>query len=144
MVKKIIVLNGPNLNMLGSRETDIYGTQTLADVKNMCVEEGKKLNVTVDFRQSNDEGELVTWIQKAREEFDAIIINPAAYTHTSIAIRDGLLASDLPIIEVHLSNIYKREEFRHHSYVSPVATGVICGLGTKGYLLALGVLAEQI
>jgi len=143
MIKNILILNGPNLNMLGVRENDIYGTQSLADIEKMCIEHAKTLSQIIDFRQSNTEGELVDWIQEARNNFDAIIINPAAYTHTSIAIHDALRSIDIPIIEVHLSNIYKREEFRHKSYVSAVAMGIICGLGTNGYNLALSALANH-
>jgi 3-dehydroquinate dehydratase-2 len=143
MAKNVLILNGPNLNLLGTRETDTYGHGTLADIENMCAEEGKKLDFAIDFRQSNHEGELVTWIQEASEKFDAIVINPAAYTHTSVAIHDALRTVELPIIEVHLSNIHAREEFRHHSFVSPVAAGVILGLGPVGYKLALGALAER-
>lgn len=143
MIKNILILNGPNLNMLGKREADIYGTSSLDDIKEICEKEAKSYGMAVDFRQSNSEGQMVDWIQEAKDDFDAIIINPAAYTHTSIAIHDALRLTDLPIIEVHLSNIYKREEFRHKSYVSPIASGVICGLGTSGYKMAISALAEQ-
>ncbi len=129
--------------MLGKREADIYGSSTLADIKDICEEQAKTHGITIDFKQSNSEGQMVDWIQDAKDNFDAIIINPAAYTHTSIAIHDALRTTNLPIIEVHLSNIYKREEFRHKSYVSPVANGVICGLGTSGYKMAISALAEQ-
>ncbi len=135
--KSIMVLNGPNLNLLGQREPDIYGAETLADVETACTELAGELGLKVDFRQSNVEGELVTWIQQARKEAAAIIINPAAYTHTSVAILDALNAFDGPVIEVHISNIHKREAFRHHSFVSRRADGVIAGCGTQGYLLAL-------
>ena len=134
---KILILNGPNLNLLGEREPEIYGRETLADIEARCVENGKALGADVDFRQSNLEGDLVNWIQEARKSFDGIIINPAAFTHTSVALLDALLASEKPVIEVHLSNIHRREEFRHNSYVSKAATGVICGLGSQGYDLAL-------
>jgi len=144
MAKSVIILNGPNLNMLGTREPGMYGAATLADIETMCVDEGKKHGITVDFRQSNSEGELVTWIQEARDKFDAIVINPAAYSHTSVAIHDALRAAALPVVEVHLSNIHQREQFRHHSYVSSVATGVILGLGPTGYKLALIALSEQL
>lgn len=137
MAKPIFVLNGPNLNLLGTREPEIYGTTTLADIEAMCAERATALGLAIDFRQSNSEGELVTWIQEARNAASAIIINAAAYTHTSIALADALSAADLPTIEVHLSNIYKREAFRHISYISPVALGLICGLGATGYVLAL-------
>jgi 3-dehydroquinate dehydratase-2 len=140
----VLVLNGPNLNMLGTREPEIYGSQTLADIEAMARERAADLGLALDFRQSNSEGELVTWIQEARLGADAIIINAGAYSHTSVAILDALQAFKGPIIEVHLSNIYKREAFRHHSYVSGVALGVICGLGAKGYLLALDAVADKV
>jgi 3-dehydroquinate dehydratase II len=144
MAKRILVLNGPNLNMLGIREPGTYGSQTLADIETMAVDEGAQLGLEVTCRQSNIEGELVTWIQQALGQFDAVIINPGAYSHTSIAIHDAFRAVNLPVVEVHLSNIYTREPFRHHSYVSPVALGVICGLGATGYKLALHALAEKL
>ena len=144
MAKRVLVLNGPNLNMLGTREPATYGSQTLADVEALCRAQAGTLGLDIDFRQSNHEGELVTWIQQALGTFDAIVINPGAYSHTSIAIHDALRAVALPVIEVHLSNIYTRESFRHHSYVSLVATGVICGLGAAGYRLALHALAEKL
>ncbi|NVK17953.1 MAG: type II 3-dehydroquinate dehydratase [Methylocystaceae bacterium] len=137
MSHKVLILNGPNLNLLGKREPEIYGFQTLQDVEDLCVKNAKGLNLTIDFRQSNSEGTLVDWIQEARESFDGIIINPAAYSHTSVAILDALQAANKPVIEVHLSNIHKREEFRHSSFVSKTATGVICGLGVDGYDLAM-------
>jgi 3-dehydroquinate dehydratase-2 len=144
MAKRVLVLNGPNLNMLGTREPDTYGSQTLADIERMATEEGKALGLEVTCRQSNIEGELVTFIQQALGAYDAIVINPGAYSHTSIAIHDAFRAVSLPVVEVHLSNIYTREPFRHHSYVSPVALGVICGLGATGYKLALRALAEKL
>lgn len=144
MAKRVLVLNGPNLNMLGVREPGTYGSQTLADIDKLCKSEGKKLGLTVTCRQSNHEGELVTWIQEALGKFEAIVINPGAYSHTSVAIHDALRAVALPVIEVHLSNIHAREAFRHHSYVSAVAMAVICGLGPAGYKLALGALAEKL
>ncbi len=144
MAKRVLVLNGPNLNLLGTREPGTYGTETLAQIEKMVKAEGKALGLTVTTRQSNHEGELVTWIQEAQQSFEAIVINPAAYSHTSVAIHDALRAVGLPVIEVHLSNIHAREPFRHHSYVSPVATGVICGLGSAGYRLALRALAEKL
>ena len=140
----VLVLNGPNLNMLGTREPEIYGTQTLADIEAMVAERAKGLGLTVDFRQSNLEGELVTWIQDARVSSQAIIINAGAFTHTSVAILDALQAFKGPIVEVHLSNIFKREAFRHHSYISGVALGVICGFGAHGYLLALDAVADKV
>ena len=117
----VLVLNGPNLNMLGVREPDIYGSETLDDIKAACTAEGEALGLTVDFRQSNDEGELVTWIQEAHENHAGIVINAGAFTHTSVALLDALTLVEPPVIEVHLSNIFAREEFRHHSYISPVA-----------------------
>lgn len=144
MAKRVLVLNGPNLNMLGVREPATYGSQTLDDIVAICVAEGQALGLEVEARQSNHEGELVTWIQQALGTFGGIVINPGAYSHTSVAIHDALRAVGLPVIEVHLSNIYTRESFRHHSYVSPVATGVICGLGATGYRLALAALAEKL
>jgi 3-dehydroquinate dehydratase II len=137
MSHKVLILNGPNLNLLGLREPEIYGSQTLNDVEDLCKKTATDLDMDIDFRQSNHEGTLVDWIQEARVSFDAIIINPAAYTHTSVAILDALQAVEKPVIEVHLSNIHKREEFRHTSYVSKTAQGVICGLGTQGYELAM-------
>ncbi len=136
-MKKILILNGPNLNMLGKREPGIYGSKTLDNIKSECEVLAKELNLQVDFRQSNEEGTIVGWIQESAQEFAGIIINAGAYTHTSIAIRDALLSANLPVIEVHISNIFKREDFRHHSFISDIAVGMICGLGTEGYCLAL-------
>ena len=133
----VLIINGPNLNLLGTREPEIYGRTTLADIEASCRARAEELGLALEFLQSNSEGELVTWIQEARGRHQAIVINPAAYSHTSVAILDALQASDLPVIEVHLSNTQKREAFRHHSYVSLVATGIISGLGADGYLLAL-------
>jgi 3-dehydroquinate dehydratase-2 len=138
----ITVLNGPNLNMLGTREPDIYGTGTLDDLETLCAETAEGLGLAIDFRQSNIEGELISWVQEARGRAAGIIINPAGYSHTSVALMDALLAVDMPVIEVHLSNIFTREAFRHHSYVSRVAQGVICGLGFEGYRLALIALSD--
>jgi len=134
-------LNGPNLNMLGKREPNIYGRDTLADVEKSCRAHAKTLGLALDFRQSNHEGELVGWIQDARGKAAGIVINAAALTHTSVALLDALQAAEVPTIEVHLSNIYRREPFRHHSYISRAAVGVICGLGPRGYLMALDALA---
>lgn len=142
MTKPILVINGPNLNMLGQREPAVYGRDTLADIERLAVAKGKSVGLDVDFRQSNSEGEIVGWIQDARSKAAGIIVNAGAYTHTSIAILDALQAAELPVIEVHLSNIFRREAFRHHSYVSTAATGVICGLGAKGYELALEAMAD--
>ncbi|WP_108461420.1 type II 3-dehydroquinate dehydratase [Devosia naphthalenivorans] len=144
MSKRVLVLNGPNLNMLGTREPGIYGAHTLGDVEALCRATGDELGLSIDFRQSNHEGELVTWIQQAQTSADAILINPAAYSHTSVAIHDALKAVGLPVAEVHLSNIHQREAFRHHSYVSAVAAGVICGFGVTGYRLSLIALAEKL
>jgi 3-dehydroquinate dehydratase-2 len=132
----ITILNGPNLNLLGTREPGIYGDLTLKDLEALCVEAGKTLGVAVDFKQSNHEGELIDWIQAAKTS-KGIIINAGGYTHSSVAIHDALRSVGVPIIEVHLSNVYAREEFRHTSLISPVAKGVICGLGAKGYVLAM-------
>jgi len=134
---KVLFLNGPNLNLLGTREPEIYGRLTLADIEKAVRERAAQLSVAVDFRQSNVEGELVNWIQAARNEFDAIVINAAAYTHTSVALRDALAAVGLPAIEIHLSNIHAREEFRHTSLIAPVCRGQICGFGLLSYLLGL-------
>jgi len=141
---RILVLNGPNLNLLGAREPATYGTATLADIEALCRTEAAAHGLELEFRQSNHEGELVTWIQEARGGTDGLVINPAAYSHTSVAIHDALRMLDVPIIEVHLSNIHTREAFRHHSFVSPVATGVICGLGPLGYRVAIIALAEKL
>lgn len=140
--KSILILNGPNLNMLGVRQPEIYGKETLQDIVTAAARRATELGLLTDARQSNHEGDLVTWIQQARTEQNGIIINPAAYSHTSVAILDALLLSDLPVIEVHLSNIHKRDEFRHHSYVSKVARAVICGLGGHGYVLAVEAMAR--
>ena len=138
----ILVLNGPNLNLLGVREPATYGRETLSDIEEACLERAAELKLTVDFRQSNHEGQLVDWIQEARESADGIILNGGAYTHTSIAILDALKAAEVPVVEVHLSNIFRREDFRHVSYVSLGAHGVICGFGGHGYLLALEAMAR--
>jgi 3-dehydroquinate dehydratase II len=135
--KPIFILNGPNLNLLGLRQPEIYGTQTLEDVAEACAALAEDLGLSVRFHQSNHEGQLVDWVQDARSAASGIIINPAAYSHTSIAILDALNAFDGPVIEVHISNIHKREAFRHHSHVSARADGVIAGCGVEGYLLAL-------
>ncbi len=140
----VFVLNGPNLNMLGLRQPKVYGRATLADVEKLCRARAEELGLGVDFRQTNLEGELVSWIQEARKDAAGIIINAGAYTHTSVAILDALFAAEKPVIEVHLSNVFRRESFRHHSYVSPAAIGVIVGLGPQGYALALEALAGQI
>ena len=141
--KSVLILNGPNLNLLGHREPAIYGTETLADVEKSCKALGKELGIKVFCEQDNSEGGLIDYIHTARKRRDAIIINPGGYSHTSIALRDALAAADLPVYEVHISNIHRRESFRHHSYISGVAVGVICGLGTQGYLLALRAIAMK-
>jgi len=140
----IMVLNGPNLNMLGLRQPHIYGSDTLDDVEVLCAETAEALGLAIDFRQTNGEGELVTWVQECRGRAAGIVINPGAYSHTSIALLDALLAVELPVMEVHISNIHRRDEFRHHSYVSKVATGVICGCGIQGYALALTAIADLV
>jgi 3-dehydroquinate dehydratase-2 len=138
----IAVLNGPNMNMLGLRQPEMYGRATLDDVEALCAETAEQLGLAIDFRQTNGEGELVGWVQEMRGRAAGIIINPAGYTTTSIALLDALLASELPVIEVHVSNIHRRETFRHNSYVSKAAVGVIAGLGITGYALALQAMAE--
>ena len=141
-MKNILIINGPNLNMLGKREPEIYGSKTLEDVGSECKSLARELGVEVDFRQSNLEGEIVGWIQESAKIFSGIIINAGAYTHTSVAIRDALLSIKLPVVEVHISNIFKREDFRHHSYISDIAVGMITGLGTEGYGFALKFLCQ--
>lgn len=144
MTASILVLNGPNLNLLGSREPEIYGRQTLADVEAACRRKAQTLGLAIDFRQSNSEGRLVDWIQEARGTQNALIINAGAYSHTSIAILDALVSIDIPILEVHLSNIFRREDFRHVSFVSNAARGMICGLGLLGYELAIEAAARML
>jgi 3-dehydroquinate dehydratase-2 len=144
MARTVLVLNGPNLNLLGTRQPEIYGAETLAEVEALCHETARGLDMRVDFRQSNLEGELVSWIQETRGRFDGMLVNAGAYTHTSIAILDALLASELPVVEVHLSNIHARERFRRRSYVSLAAKGMICGFGGDGYRLGLLALAGLI
>ena len=140
MTKTITILNGPNLNMLGQREPEIYGATTLADIEALCTHAAQQLGMTIDFKQTNHEGELVEWVQQANAT-TGLIINAGAYTHTSVALHDALKTLRIPIIEVHLSNIFAREPFRHHSYISPLAKGVICGFGAKGYVLAIEAIA---
>lgn len=141
---RLLVLHGPNLNLLGTREPSVYGQMSLADINKSIARRAGELGVAVQTKQTNMEGELVTWIQNARGHFDGIIINPAAYTHTSIAIRDAIAAVALPTVEVHLSNIHQREEFRHHSFIAAVAMGQIAGFGPTGYLLAMEALAAHL
>jgi 3-dehydroquinate dehydratase-2 len=143
MAQTITILNGPNLNMLGAREPEIYGATTLADIEKLCADTANKHSLTVTFKQTNHEGELVEWVQQANATA-GLIINGGAYTHTSVALHDALKTLRVPIIEVHLSNIYQREPFRHHSYISPLAKGIICGLGAKGYALAIEALSDVI
>jgi 3-dehydroquinate dehydratase II len=144
MTRTIFVLNGPNLNLLGSREPAIYGTETLQDVEELCRTEGRGLSLSIEFRQSNAEHELIEWVHEARTAAQAIVINPAAYTHTSIALLDALKAFDGPVVEVHLSNVHRREAFRHHSYVSLRADAVIVGCGVEGYALAVRHIASRL
>ena len=142
--KKILVLNGPNLNLLGKRQPEIYGKLTLEQIDQKVRALAQELTVELEIRQSNHEGELVSWIQEAPKQFGAIVINPAAYTHTSIAMRDAITAAGIPTIEIHLSNIHKREPFRHHSYIAEVAVGQIAGFGVNSYLLGIRAAAELI
>ena len=142
MTKTVLILNGPNLNLLGTREPEIYGHDTLADIEAACRTHAAGLGLQLDCRQSNHEGQLIDWVQEARTGFAGIVINPGAYSHTSIALLDALKAVQTPIVEVHLSNIHQREDFRHHSYISHAAKGVICGLGIQGYLSALDAMAR--
>ncbi|MBX9864432.1 MAG: type II 3-dehydroquinate dehydratase [Hyphomicrobium sp.] len=142
MAKPVFILNGPNLNMLGTREPEIYGRDTLDDVRARAQGRASQLGLSIDFRQTNHEGELIGWIQEARGAASGIILNAGSLTHTSIGVLDALSAAELPVIEVHLSNIFRRESFRHHSYVSAAAKGVICGFGVQGYELALDAMAK--
>jgi len=140
MKKKIIIINGPNLNLLGEREKSQYGSETLSTIKKKCLDLGKKLKLQIKFVQSNIEGELVTQIQKSRKKYDGLIINAGGYTHTSVSILDALLTLKIPIIELHISNIYSREVFRQKSLISRAASGIICGFGTKGYIMSINAL----
>jgi len=144
MAKPLYVLNGPNLNLLGTREPEVYGKETLDDLRERCERKAESLGLSVVFRQSNLEGELVTWIQEARADASGLIVNAGAFTHTSIAMLDALLACPIPTVEVHLSNIFTREPFRHRSYISKAAKGVICGFGGLGYELAIEALAATV
>ena len=141
-MNNILIINGPNLNLLGEREQSQYGSITFENLKKNCLQKAKELNVNLEFNQTNIEGEIVTTIQEARNKFDGIIINAAGFTHTSVAIRDSLTIFKKPVIELHISNIYKREEFRRKSMLSDVATGIICGLGANGYILAINAMQE--
>jgi len=142
MKNNIIVINGPNLNLLGEREQSQYGSLTYAELKNSCLKHSKTLKINIEFTQSNIEGEIVTIVQEAKKKYDGLIINAAGFTHTSVAIRDALIIFEKPSIELHISNIYKREEFRHKSMISGVVTGIICGLGANGYILAINAMHE--
>ena len=144
MNKKILIINGPNLNLLGEREQSQYGSTSFEDLKNMCQNRSDEIGIRLDFKQSNLEGEIVTEIQNARNNYDGIIINAAGFTHTSVSIRDALSIFKKPIIELHISNIYKREDFRKKSLISDIATGIICGLGVFGYILAINSMHELI
>ncbi|MCW4353507.1 type II 3-dehydroquinate dehydratase [Hoyosella sp. YIM 151337] len=139
----IVVLNGPNLNLLGKRQPEIYGSATLEDVERLCRETASPHGFTIDARQSNHEGQLIDWIHEVRESCAGLIINPGGFTHTSVALRDALVTVDAPVVEVHISNIHKREEFRHRSFVSGIASGVVCGLGVYGYVAAVGYVTTQ-
>jgi 3-dehydroquinate dehydratase-2 len=139
----VLILNGPNLNMLGAREPDIYGTATLADIEAACRDHAARVGMDIDFRQSNSEAELIAWVQEVGDDIRGLIVNAGAYTHTSIALLDALRTVRQPIVEVHLSNIFRREAFRRHSYVAEAATGVICGFGVDGYLLALDAIDSE-
>ena len=143
MQNNIIIINGPNINLLGNRDKEIYGKVNYEDLLTLCKSEGVKKKIKIDFYQSNIEGEIVTKIQDSRNEYSGMIINAAAFSHTSVAIRDALSLYKKPCIEIHISNIYKREEFRHKSLISDVVTGVICGLGTHGYILAINSIYEM-
>ena len=143
MGKSVLVLNGPNLNLLGTREPEIYGATTLADIESKCRDQAGSLGLQIEFFQSNHEGELIDVIHQSAQKHNGIVFNAGAYTHTSVALHDALKGVALPCVEVHLSNTFAREEFRHKSYISPVALGVICGFGTTSYLLALHALAEN-
>ena len=147
-LRTVLVLNGPNLNLLGSRQPEVYGSSTLADVEQLCLAEVTRLGLTLDFRQSNSEGELVDWIQQGGAEVAAgrcigAVLNPAAYGHTSIALPDAISGAGLPVVEVHISNVHRREPFRHHSVLSPVAAGIVVGFGVDGYALAIAGLARR-
>ena len=144
MTKKILIINGPNLNLLGDREKSKYGNDTLETVKKKCESHSKSINVEIKFEQSNIEGEIVTIIQKSKDIFNGIIINAAGYTHTSVAILDALLAVKVPVIEVHITNIYNREEFRNKSLISKAAIGIICGFGINGYIMALDSMKQNL
>ena len=136
-MSKILIINGPNLNLLGTRETDIYGNETIEKIKDDCIEKGKEIGIQIDFRQTNSEGEIINWLHEVNKEFDGLIINPAGYTHTSISILDSLKSINKPKIEIHLSNIYSREEYRKKSITGEAMHGLICGFGKNSYMLAI-------
>lgn len=144
MTTSILILNGPNLNLLGTRQPEVYGRTTLADVEAMCAEKANTLGIAIDFRQSNHEGELVDWIQEAKGRHQGIVINAGAYTHTSVALADAIASVELPVTEVHISNIHQRETFRHVSYLSKVSVGMICGFGPFGYLMGIDALVNHL
>jgi len=144
MSKPIYILNGPNLNLLGTREPELYGRMTLADVKSMCKERAKSRGLNIFFEQSNNETQIIDWVHQAIDDADGIIINPAAFTHTSVAILDALKNVPAPIIELHISNTHQRESFRHHSYVTQAATGLILGFGINGYVMAVDAMANML
>jgi 3-dehydroquinate dehydratase II len=138
----VLVLNGPNLNLLGTRKPEVYGSTTLGDVEKMCRDEAAGLGLELDFRQSNHEGELVDWIHEAGAKVKSgdcigVVLNPAAFTHTSVALHDAIEGASVPLVEIHISNVHRREEFRHHSFISPIARGIVVGFGVHGYLLAI-------
>ncbi len=142
--KTILVLNGPNLNLLGTREPEVYGSTTIEDLKTLSVNAAEKHGYKIDFRQTNVEGSLVDWVQEANDGYAGVILNAAAYTHTSVALHDAIAAISPPVIEVHISNVFAREDYRHHSFISDVAAGVLCGFGTHGYVLAIDALATML
>ena len=144
MTTSLLVLNGPNLNLLGTRQPEVYGSTTLSDIEKLCRTAGEKLSLGIEFRQSNHEGALVDWIHEAKGKHAGIVINAGAYTHTSIALMDAIASVELPVAEVHLSNIHGREDFRHLSYISKVSLGMICGFGAQGYVLAIEALAAHL
>ncbi|UCH73506.1 MAG: type II 3-dehydroquinate dehydratase [Rhodospirillales bacterium] len=144
MTISILILNGPNLNLLGTRQPEVYGRTTLADVEGMCAEKANALGIEIDFRQSNHEGTLVDWIHEAKGKHDGIVINAGAYTHTSVALMDAIASVELPVAEVHISNIHQRESFRHLSYISKVSVGMICGFGPYGYLMGIDALVDHL
>ena len=144
MLKKILIINGPNLNLLGKRERSVYGNLTFKKLKSSCEKHAKKINLKIDFKQSNIEGEIVNLIQKSKNRFNGIVINAAGYTHTSVSILDALLILKIPIIELHISNIYAREDFRHKSLISRSAKGIICGFGIDGYIMALDAIKKMV